>query len=194
LSSSAWAVHTAGASQLGRMMLVIASEMSFPLIHMVRRTAQAELLKSLGAQHVLDTSQGGFAEELRALSAELHATAVFEAIAGEMTGIVLNAMPPKSTVYLYGALSQTPCGSVDPVELIFYEKALTGFFLASWMQKRGIIGVLRAAAKVQRLLIEGRIATTIQRRLSFDEATDGMQQYVDNMTEGKVLLQPHQNS
>ena len=123
------AVHTAGASQLGRMMLAIAAEMNYPLINLVRRDAQAELLKSRGAKHVINTSRDGFANELKALCAKLGATAAFEAIAGDMTGIVLNAMPPASTVYLYGALSQAPCGNIDPIELVFHEKSLTGFYL-----------------------------------------------------------------
>ena len=62
------------------------------------------------------------------------------------------------------------------------------------MKKRGTIGVIRAASKVQRLLIDRRIETTIQRRLSLDEVVDGLQQYVANMTDGKVLIMPHGES
>jgi NADPH:quinone reductase len=185
------AVHTVGASQVGRMMLAIAADMKYPLIHMVRRDAQAELLKSLGAQYVINTSRDGFAAELKQLCKALGATAAFEAIAGDMTGIILNAMPPKSTVYLYGALSQQPCAGIDPIEIVFHRKTLSGFYLGNWLRQRGILGVLRAASKVQRMLIDRRIETTIQRRLTLDEVVDGLQQYVANMTEGKVLFMPH---
>ena len=188
------AVHTAGASQIGRMMLAIAADMKYPLINLVRRDEQAELLKSRGAEHVINTSHDGFADELKTLSAKLKATAAFEAIAGDMTGIVLNALPPASTVYLYGALSQTPCGSIDPIEVVFHEKSLTGFFFGNWMKKRGTLGVIRAASRVQRMLIDGRIETTIQRRLSLDEVVDGLQQYASHMTDGKVLIMPHGGS
>jgi hypothetical protein len=41
------------------------------------------------------------------------------------------------------------------------------------------------------MIIEGRIGTIVQRRLSLDEAVEGLQQYVNNMTEGKVLIMPH---
>ena len=51
------AVHTAGASQLGRMMLTMAADMNYPLINVVRRDAQVELLKSRGAKYVLNSSQ-----------------------------------------------------------------------------------------------------------------------------------------
>jgi NADPH:quinone reductase-like Zn-dependent oxidoreductase len=185
------AVHTAGASQLGRMMLSAAAEMNYPLINLVRRAAQAEMLKSRGARHVIDTSRDGFVDELKRLSAELRATAAFEAIAGDMTGIVLNALPPKSTVYLYGALSESPCAAIDPIEVVFHDKSLRGFFLGNWMDERGVLGVVRTASKVQRMIIDGRIETAVQRRLALDEAVEGLSQYVANMTDGKVLFTPH---
>src|SRR6478735_3786557 len=49
------AVHTVGAGQLGCMMLTIAADMNYPVIHMVRRDAQVEMLKSRGAKHVLNS-------------------------------------------------------------------------------------------------------------------------------------------
>ena len=186
------AVHTVGASQLGRMMITVAADMNFPLINAVRRNNQVELLKSLGAEYVLNSASDDFAAELSALCKRHNATAAFEPIAGNMTGVVMNAMPPESTVYLYGALSQEPCGGIDPIEVIFHDKSLTGFFLGNWLRKRGLIGVMRAAARVQRMLIDRRIESTIQRRLSLDEVVDGLQQYVNNMTDGKVLIMPQQ--
>src|SRR5262245_28454878 len=111
------AIHTAGASQLGRMMLVMANEMNYPLINVVRREAQAELIKSLGAEYVLNSSSQTFVNELQLLSKKLKATAVFEAVAGDMTGTVLNAMPHNSMAYVYGALSQESCGNIDPIGL-----------------------------------------------------------------------------
>ncbi|MCI0334064.1 MAG: zinc-binding dehydrogenase [Planctomycetes bacterium] len=185
------AVSTAAASQLGRMLLAMAGEARFPLVNVVRRDAQVELLKSLGAEHVLNSSSEGFVEELMAVCKRLRATIAFEAIGGNMTGTLVSAMPRGSAVYLYGALSEQPCGGIDPVEVIFNAKSIHGFYLGSWLRRRGALGVLRAALRVQKLLVEGRIETTIQRRLKLDEVVDGLRQYVDNMTDGKVLITPH---
>jgi NADPH:quinone reductase-like Zn-dependent oxidoreductase len=185
------AVQTAAASQLGRMLLAMAKEAGYPLINIVRRDEQVGLLKSLGANHVLNSSGEGFADELKTLCERLGATAAIEAVAGDMTGTLHNAMPRGSTVYVYGALSEEPCGSIDPVQLIFHNKTVTGFYLGAWLRQRGTLGVLRAANRVQRMFIDDRIATTIQRRLSLDEAVEGLQQYVRHMTEGKVLIVPH---
>jgi NADPH:quinone reductase-like Zn-dependent oxidoreductase len=184
------AVHTVGASQLGRMILAIAADMNYPVIHMARRDEQVELLKSRGAQHVLNSSREDFADELKQLAKRLDATAVFEAIAGEMTGTVLNAMPPKSTAYLYGALSEKPCANIDPIEVVFHEKTLTGFYLGNWLRDRGIVGLFRTVSRVQKLLLQRRIETTIQRKLALDEVVDGLLHYISHMTDGKVLIMP----
>ncbi len=185
------AIHTAGASQLGRMMIAMAADLDYPLINVVRRDEQVELLRSLGAKHVLNSSREDFAAELKALAGRLRATAAFEAIAGDMTGTVLNAMPPRSTAYVYGGLSEEACGNIDPIGLIFHEKTLTGFYLGKWLKRRGALGIFRDAGRLQRMIIDGRIATAIQRRVTLDEVADGLNQYVKNMTGGKVLIMPH---
>jgi NADPH:quinone reductase-like Zn-dependent oxidoreductase len=185
------AVHTVGACQLGRMMIAMADDLNYSLINVVRRDEQAEIVRSLGATHVLNSTSERFAEELKTLCERLKATASFEAIAGEMTGTVLNAMPAGSTTYVYGALSQEACGNIDPIGLVFHGKTVTGFFLGNWLDRRGVIGILRAAGRVQRMIIDGRIGTTVQRRLKLEEVVEGLLQYVGNMTDGKVLIMPN---
>jgi NADPH2:quinone reductase len=185
------AVHTAGAGQLGRMMIAMAADLDYPLINIVRREEQAQLVQALGVKHVLISASEGFEIELKAVCQRLNATAAFEAVAGEMSGTVLNAMPARSTAYVYGALSQEACGNIDPIGLVFHDKTLTGFFLGNWLDRRGVIGILRSAGRVQRMIIEGRIGTAVQRRLNLDEVVDGLLQYVGNMTGGKVLITPH---
>jgi NADPH:quinone reductase-like Zn-dependent oxidoreductase len=185
------AIQTAAASQLGRMLLAMANDASYPLINIVRRDAQVDLLKSLGAEHVLNSSHEGFAVELKSLSKQLHATIAFDAIAGDMTGTLLNAMPRRSTVYVYGALSEQPCRKIDPVEIVFHGKSVQGFYLGDWLRWQGVIRALRAANYLQKAIIAGHLATQIQRRLKFDEVIDGLRQYVQNMTDGKVLITPH---
>jgi len=185
------AIHTAAASQLGRMILAMATQANYPIIHVVHRSAQVELLESLGAKHVLNSSDDDFTDQLRAISERLGATAAFDAIGGDMTGTILCLMPPSSTVYVYGALSGGPCGNIDPIQLIFQDKKITGFYLGAWIRSRGMLSLLRAASRVQRMLIEGSIETKVQRRLRLEEAADGLRQYIDQMTEGKVLIMPH---
>ena len=184
------AVHTAGASQLGRMLIAMAARDNYPLVNLVRREEQLELLQSLGATHVLNSSDEDFVEQLQEITRRLGATAVFEAVGGDLTGTVFNALPRGTKVFVYGALSEEPCGNLDPVELIFHDKTVTGFYLGEWLQRRGTLGILRAAGRVQRMILDGVIETTFQREVSLNDVRDGLHQYVENMTEGKLLIRP----
>jgi NADPH:quinone reductase-like Zn-dependent oxidoreductase len=185
------AVHTAGASQLGRMLIAMAADANYPLVNVVRCDEHVEMLKTRGAKYVLNSSREGFAEELKSLCEQLGATAAFEAVAGDFTGIVLNAMPRGATMYVYGGLSQEPCGNIDPIDLVFLGKTITGFFLGSWLKKIGPLRALLTARRVQQMLVEGRIETAVQKRVNLDQVVAGLTDYVNGMTAGKVLIMPH---
>jgi NADPH:quinone reductase-like Zn-dependent oxidoreductase len=183
-------VQTAAAGQLGRMLLAMAKDSAYPLVNVVHRDAQVELLQSLGAEHVLNSSRDGFDAELKAVCKELGATIAFDAVAGDMSGTLLNVMPRGGVVYVYGALSEQPCRKIDPVETVFHDKSLHGFYLGNWLRKQGVFGALRAANYLQRSLVSGLIETKVQQRLKLDEVLDGLPRYVQNMTDGKVLITP----
>lgn len=169
----------------------MAAEANYPLINVVRRKEQIELLRSLGAKYVLNSLSDSFADELKAMCERMGATVAFEAVSGSMTGTVMNSMPHDSIVYVYGALSEEPCGNIDPVQLIFHSKEVKGFYLGAWLRRRGTLGILRTAGRIQRTVIDGRIKSVVQRRVGLNEAKDGLRYYVENMTEGKVLITPH---
>lgn len=118
-------IHTAAASNLGQMLVRICLADGVPLVNIVRRPEQAQLLRSLGAQHVCDSSAAGFADDLTAAVTETGATIAFDAIGGgDLAGRILAAMEAaaaaRSTgfnrygtavhkqVYIYGGLDRSP--------------------------------------------------------------------------------------
>ena len=181
-------VQTAAAGALGRMIVRLAASRGVGLINVVRRREQVELLRGEGALHVLDSSEENFDERLRELCASLRATVLFDAVAGEMTGRVLRAMPRKSKAVVYGALSQE-AAAVDPRSLIFEGKSVEGFWLSDWLRSQSIFAKLAASGRVQKLLA-GELKTEVRARLPLERAAEGLGQYVHDMTGGKVLFVP----
>ena len=59
-------VHTAAASNLGQMLVKICLADDVPLVNVVRRPEQADLLRGLGAVHVCDSSSPTFLDDLTA--------------------------------------------------------------------------------------------------------------------------------
>lgn len=186
------AISTAAASQLGRMVLALSKREGFPVIHTVRRAEQADLLRSLGADHVLDSSTSTFAVDLAAKAKELRATIAFDAIAGDSPGQLLEAMPPRSRVLVYGVLAGSRKMNVDVGPVLANASGLEGFYLVHWLEQAGPLRLLMAARKVQRLFADGTFETQIARRVSLDDAVEGIEAYMNDMTAGKTLLCPGQ--
>ena len=182
------AVQTAAAGALGRMVVRLGQKFGLPVINVVRRAEQVELLRGMGAAHVLNSGDAGFDDELRRLCHKLGASISFESVAGEISGRVLRAQPQGSRMLVYGGLSLKAV-EIDPSSLVFEGKHVEGFWLSAWLRHRNILGQLRVARQVQELLA-GDLKTEIRARLPLEKAADGVAQYAANMTAGKVLLLP----
>ena len=106
-----------------------------PLINIVRKDEQVTLLKEeYGAEFVLNSSSPNFTEEFIKLCKEMKATALIECIGGETTGKLLECLPSRSTVVVYGALSGTGCCEIDPLLLIGRSYKIEGFILNYWIE------------------------------------------------------------
>lgn len=183
-------IQTAAASQLGKMVLTLANEANLPIINIVRRKEQEVLLRELGAKYVLNSESENFHQELKSEAARLKATVAFDAIAGRTTGEILSAMPNKSKILVYGALSGTSCSEISPMSLIFQEKSVEGFWLSSWLASKNIWGLYKATSTVQKLLASGAFHTSVKARVTLEEAPQALAQYQKEMTAGKVIIKP----
>lgn len=86
-------VHTAAASNLGRMLLEVCRADGLALVNVVRREEQAELLRGLGAEHVCVSSAPDFKDQLDTAITATGARVVFDAVGGgRLLGQVLRAM------------------------------------------------------------------------------------------------------
>jgi NADPH:quinone reductase len=181
-------VSTAAAGALGRMVLRLGQRQNVPVIHVVRRAAQAAVLRSLGAEHVLVSDRPDFAETLRQRAADLHATLLLDAVAGEMTGVLLEAAPAGSTVVVYGSLSRQPT-TLEPRTLLFGDKRVAGFYLPNWLRRRSLLQTIWLSQRVQRLA-SSVLQTTVRQRRPLPDVQAALDGYVSDMTAGKIILVP----
>jgi NADPH:quinone reductase len=70
---------------------------------------------------------------------QLGASIGFDAVAGEMSAIVLRAQPHGSRLPVYGVLS-LQSSQADPASLIFEGKRLEGFWLNTWLRSKTLLG------------------------------------------------------
>lgn len=117
-------VHTAAASNLGKMLVKICRADGVGLVNIVRSAEQGTTLRELGAEHVVDSSLPDFAERLAEAVAATGATLAFDAVGGgTLAGDILAAMERNAEptdrwtpygsnvhkqVYIYGSLDMSP--------------------------------------------------------------------------------------
>jgi NADPH:quinone reductase-like Zn-dependent oxidoreductase len=118
-------VHTAAASNLGQMLNKLCLEEGIALVNIVRRPAQEQILRAIGAVYVCDSSSATFMSDLIAALRATSATLAFDAIGGgKLAGQILTAMEAAALdssrpysrygstthkqVHIYGGLDQSP--------------------------------------------------------------------------------------
>ena len=118
-------VHTAAASNLGQILNRLCQADGIPLVNIVRSEEQVQILKGLGAKHIVNSAQASFRDDLVSALKATGATLAFDASGGKLAGQILNAMEAVAAgasaetynmygssvhkqVYIYGTLDPGP--------------------------------------------------------------------------------------
>lgn len=181
-------VLTAAASSLGQMVNRLGRTEGIEIINVVRREAQVDLLKVQGASVVLNSSEPDFDQRLHEACHQTDVHLAFDAVAGQMTRQLLDAMPDNSKVTLYSCLSKE-APKVGPDHIIFEGKSIDGFWLGPWMKNKNLIQIQMLWRRAQRLMAS-ELSSEIRARYPFEEAQLAVKDYVGQMTGGKILLGP----
>jgi len=164
-------VHTAAASNLGQMLVKICAADGVPLVNIVRRPAQVEQLRGLGAEHVVDSSAPTFADDLVAAIGATRATLAFDAIGGgPLASQILTAMERVAArdmttfshygssthkqVYIYGSLDRSPTTLVRTFGLAW---GIGGYLVSHALRKLGADAYARMTRRVM-----AELTTTFQ--------------------------------
>ncbi|WP_135457724.1 zinc-binding dehydrogenase [Mycobacterium sp. DL99] len=118
-------VHTAAASNLGQMLVKACLADGVPLVNIVRKAEQEEILRGLGATHVCNSASPTFETDLVEALKATSATLAFDATGGgTLASQILNGMEQAANataaqysrygsavhkqVYIYGSLDTSP--------------------------------------------------------------------------------------
>ena len=202
-------VHTAAASNLGQMLIRICNDDGIPLVNVVRKKEQVELLNSLGAQYICNMSEASFIDDLVSALSETGATLGFDATGGgnngELAGQILGAMEVAAIktakeysrygsdtykqVYIYGGL--------DPSPTILKRAFGMSWGLGGWLLTPmiGRIGMEKFQGMRQRVAreIKTTFASSYAREISLSEMLqpDIIKSYAKQATGAKYLVRPH---
>lgn len=198
-------VHTAAASNLGQMLLKLCQQDNIDLVTIIRSDEQAELLKGLGAKHIVNSSDDDFKAQLEDAIAETGASLAFDAIgAGNMPDTILSCMERAFSrsasglntygsdqfkqVYVYGRLGQ---GQITLSQAYGMHWGCSGYLLTPQLQKHGLEKLAAMQARVADE-IKTTFASHITDTLSLAEAIDpaNVARYMPKKTGEKYIITP----
>ena len=144
-------VHTAAASNLGQMLNKLCIKDGIGLVNIVRRQEHVDVLKAIGAKHVVNSSAPTFIDDLIEALFATGATLAFDAIGGgRLASQILSCMEAAANrtakgysrygstthkqVYIYGGLDGGPTELVCNFGMAW---GLGGWLLVPFLQKIG---------------------------------------------------------
>ena len=199
-------VHTAAASNLGQMLNKICLADGVDLVNIVRKQEQVDLLKSLGAKYVCDSSKDSFADDLTDALEATGATIAFDATGGgtladtilasmeraasrDASGLNTYGSSTMKQVYLYGGLDLSPTVLNRGYGMSW---SVGGWLLPLFL---GRVGPEKTAELQKRVAdeIKTTFASAYTAELSLEEALSAgaVQDYVAKRTGEKYIILPN---
>ena len=199
-------VHTAAASNLGQMLNKICIKDGIGLVNIVRSKEQADILKKIGAKHIVDSTSPTFMDDLTGALVETGATIAFDAIGGgKLASQILTAMEIAANktakeysrygsnmykqVYIYGSLDNRPTELSRAFGLTW---GVGGWLLTPFLQKIGPAEIGRLRQRVASEL-KTTFASHYTRVVSLPETLqlDNIAAYNKRSTGEKFLINPN---
>lgn len=201
-------VHTAAASNLGQMLVKVCKSENIPLVNIVRKEEQVDILKNIGAKYICNTNESDFMERLVGALTETGATLGFDATGGgnngELAGQILAAMEVAANnasgeysrygsetykqVYIYGGLDPSPTILKRSYGMSW---GLGGWLLTPMLGKIGMEKFQEMRARISKE-IKTTFASEYSQEISFEEMLQPeiINSYVKQKTGSKFLVNP----
>jgi NADPH:quinone reductase len=199
-------VHTAAASNLGQMLNKLCIADGVQLVNVIRSAEQEEILRTIGATHVVNSTDPDFREQLITAVSETGATLAFDAVGGgPLGGEILAAMeaalvaksrspgpygsPVHKQLYIYGRLDRSATTMPLSVGMAW---GIGGWLLPYHLTRIGPEETGKLRDRIARE-ITTTFASAYTSEVSLAEALDPevIRRYHGVATGEKYLLRPH---
>lgn len=187
LAAGEWVIQNAANSGVGHSVIVLAKRRGLRNIAVVRRTELAAELKQLGADAVL-VDGPDLADQVAAVTGkDSRPKLAIDAVAGEATGRLAQALAEGGVVVNYGMLSGQPC-TMPPGDVVFRDIALRGFWLARWFSSAKPEEIHQTYAGLIGLIADGTIHVDVEATYPLQQIREALAHAAREGRKGKVLL------
>jgi mitochondrial enoyl-[acyl-carrier protein] reductase / trans-2-enoyl-CoA reductase len=181
-----WVIQNAANSAAGRAAIVIARELGYRTVNVVRRAELIAELRAEGGDVVLLDN-----EDLRESVAEATDGApirlALNAVGGESALRLAKIVAPEATIVTYGAMSLRPLTLPNGL-LIFKNLHFTGFWVNKWYEQAAPTERAETFARIFELAQRGLLETKVERAYSLGEFAGAVTRAGEGQRDGKVVF------
>ncbi|QPH52726.1 alcohol dehydrogenase catalytic domain-containing protein [Pontivivens ytuae] len=182
-------ILTAAGSQLGKLLIALGRDYGIAPIAVVRRAQQGEMLRDLGAEEVLVTSDPEMLAKAAPIMKARKPRILLDAVGDQHTADLFFAMPNRARWVNYGKLSTEPPRLTQLGQLIFQHKKIEGFWLTEWMKTASPEKLGAVITEVQERFVSGKCRTDVTAVVSLADAMSELPAATKKL-DGKVFLKP----
>jgi NADPH2:quinone reductase len=195
LKKGDWLLQTAAASSVGKLVLQLAQIYGFRTINVIRRREQEEIIRALGGNEVICTTDEDLRSRLQELTDGDGIGRAIDCVAGELGAEIVRNLAAGGIMLQYGALSshrQTdPQKYTMPVfspKLIYSTSTVRGWWLPRWVASQPIAQVRQTLAELLLMLAEGKLSTPATESYPLSQFQDAVHLADGESGQQKILL------
>lgn len=155
------------------------------VVAVARGADKLAVAREAGAEVLVDSSEGGLAEKLKAVGP---VDVVYDAVGGAAGEAALRALSPEGRFLIIGFASGTP-PVVKPNHLLVKNQTVIGFYWGGYMRFRPDI-LNESLDQLTELHAKGHIHPHISQVLPFDQALRGLELLRSRKSTGKIVVTP----
>ena len=183
-----WVIQNAANSAVGGYVIQLAAARGLKTVNVVRRESAIDGVLELGGD-VCVVDGPGLRGRVGKATGHAKIRLAIDAVAGEATGRLASTLAAGGTVVSYGALSGEPC-SIPPMNLIFSDITLTGFWLARWFRAASPEAQASMFGEITRLIATGQLSARVAATYEVSEIKAAVEHAAAGARDGKIVVVP----
>lgn len=187
LQEGDWVLQTAAGSTLGRLVLQIAALKGYKTINFVRRRAQVQELRDLGADAVICTEDDDVVPQVMALTGGKGVKGALDAVGGATGALAASCLRAGGTMIVYGVLSMesTP---IHTGEMLFKGTTVRGFWLSYWFRSKPPQEIMPVLVELMQLMAAGHLCPPVEAEYDLADIQEAVSHAQRPGRSGKILL------
>ena len=182
-----WLLLTAAGSALGKSVVRLARRYGFKTLCVVRSSHNSDVLRSLGADVVVETDRQDLISEVFKATRGRGVGHAMDCVGGDLSAQIIRCLGLDGRLVLYGTLANQPM-ELTIRDLMMPAAHISGFLLPAWLSQQSPLTLLQTLRTVKRLMTEGFFDAEIESCYPLDRVTEAVRAATQPGRSGKIML------